>query len=169
MSDIETRTRDIALPLIQGRTGLALSRKDQEQLAAWCFLKAITLELGRPDAHTPTYPSFVYTGFRQHRQPPRACLITVGHREMPEDPPLFVWFKSQGEKHALPDGRDLAGYRMALSIGHFVVEVFGVLGRAVVAAEDDPRFVQVWPVGIADSLDWPPPAAFKGIVGNNLV
>ena len=44
MSDIETRTRDIALPLIQGEVELTLTSLQQAQLAAWCFLKVITLD-----------------------------------------------------------------------------------------------------------------------------
>ncbi len=63
MSDMESRIRDVALPLTRGEHA-SLSEPDVQRLAAWGFLKAITLELGRPNEHTPTYPPAIYSGFR---------------------------------------------------------------------------------------------------------
>src|SRR5437868_6100226 len=48
MSDIETRSREAVLPLISGNAA-KLDKDRQQRLATWCFMKLITLELGRPE------------------------------------------------------------------------------------------------------------------------
>lgn len=170
MSDIETRARDIALPLIRGdETPRTFTAKQQELLATWCFLKAITLELGRPAYEVKTHPREMYTGLKKFGHPPNGSLITVGLRDMPEDPPIFVWFKSEGRQHTLPGVGHVGGYRTALTINHLVIDIVGIFIAAPLEMDNtDNRAVQIWPA-VTEPLNWPPPVWFKGIVNNDLV
>ena len=169
MSALETKVRDIALPLIDGdEHGRRLDRHELHLLARWCFMKAITLELGRPEDQERTYPPEIYTGFKRFKQPPNGCVISVGYRAMPEDPPMFVWFRSQGQKHALPPFDSLGGYRGAVAIKHLVIDITGVFAAASIQVQDgDPRLMQIWP--FLGNVDWPPAGRFQGIVNNDLV
>ena len=170
MSALETKVRNIALPLIEGdEQPRILDRNQLHLLARWCFMKAITLELGRPENQgPPTYPPEIYSGFKRFKQPPNGCVISIGYREMPEDPPVFVWFRSQGQKHALPPFDHLPGYRGAVSIKHLVIDLVGVFAAPAIQVQDaDPRLCQIWP--FVANLDWPPPGRFQGIVDNDLV
>jgi hypothetical protein len=157
---MESQSRDLALPLIRGEA-ITLDFNQQVQVASWCFLKAITLELGRPSGDYPnTYEPEVYQGFRQHLVPPLSCLITVGRREIVSD--VFVWFKSQRETHHTgPPAGDIDGYRTALVIRHLAIEVFGVYRvPANVKGDDDARWLQIWPPS-NEPLDWPPTGNFR--------
>src|SRR5258708_1125258 len=167
MSDLETKVRNIALPLVEGvETPRTLNKNELRLLARWCFMKVITLELGRPAYEKPTYPPEIYSGFKRFKQPPNGCVISIGFREIAEDPPLFVWFRSQGQDHALPPMSDLPGYRTALSVQHLVIDVIGVLAAAAIHMHDsDSRLIQIWP--FQANLDWPPPARFKGVINND--
>ncbi len=168
MSDIETRSRNTVLPLIKGKDS-TLNRSQQQILATWCFLKILTVELGRPADEAATYPPAIYEGFRVHKRPPGGCLITVGLRQMNEVPPLFVWWRSQAGEQAVPGIGPVPSYRTAITIGHLVIDVIGVLHPwAQLQVESDDRLVQVWPVE-SESLDWPPVLPFKGIVNDDLV
>jgi hypothetical protein len=169
MSDMEGRTRNLALPLIEGdTTPRTFGAPEVTRLAAWCFMKAITLELGRPADQARTYSDGFYSGFRKHKRPPHGCLVSIGFREIPEDPEMFVWFKSEGRTHhAVPGIGDLAGYRTALAIRHLVIDVIGIIAAAPIQVSDrDNRLVQIWPN--VPSLDWPPPQRFAGIVNDDL-
>jgi hypothetical protein len=78
MSDMESRVRSIALPLIRGEPKKVLRPDEQSRLASWCFLKALTLEIGRPTEHVPTFPEFLYPAFtrtRLHRVQPAPCQL----------------------------------------------------------------------------------------------
>lgn len=169
LSDMESRVRDIALPLIEGDAApRILTEKDQERLAAWCFLKTISVDLGRPLYEKRTYTDAIYTGFKRFKMPPQGCLISIGFREMPEDPPMFVWFRTQRENHPDPFLGDLRGYRAAFAIEHLVIDVIGVFAASAVQVHDaDQRLMQIWPVK-AD-LGYPPALRFKGVVNDDLV
>jgi hypothetical protein len=165
MSDMESQTRDIALPLIRGeRTTLDL--RQQTKLATWCFLKVITLELGRPEDEQRSYPPFVYEGFHEHMRPPAGCVIAIGLRERSDDG-LFVWWRSGAGEVAVPGLGKRASYRTALTIGHLVIETLGVLsGRVNPILEDDDRLVRIFPV--TGPVAWPPEAAYTRVVDNDL-
>jgi hypothetical protein len=168
MSDIETRSRNLVLPLIEGQAA-TLPKAQQEQLATWCFMKLITLELGRPANEPATYPPPVYQGFRIFRQPPNGCVLSVGVREMNDVPPMFVWWRSQAGQQEVPEVGTLPSYRTTLTIGHLVIDVVGLVHPDVaVTTEPDERFVQVWPVCF-ETLEWPPTRSFKGIVNSDLI
>lgn len=170
MSDIETNSRGLVLPLIEGEMApKTFNAAEMQQIATWCFMKALTLELGRPPEQPRTYPDVLYSGFRKHKTPPHGCLVSIGVRDIPEDPPTFVWFKSEGRvHHAVPGMGDLAGYRTALAIKHLVFDVIGVIAPAPIHVNDfDQRFFQIWP--ITSDLDWPPPVHFAGIANNDLI
>jgi hypothetical protein len=158
MSDIETRARDVALPLIRGDEVQTLTANEQRRLAIWCFLKVITLEIGRPADHRPTFPREIYSGFRRFKQPPASSTaIWIGRRPIdPAEPkPRYVWFRSQGQQHTVPGLGDAAGHRTALVIGQLVIEVIGVFASPVTLhGEDDPRAVRIWPV-VVPAVDMP--------------
>lgn len=148
MSNIETRARRVALPLIKGEGVISLPEPDQRVLASWCFMKVISLEIGRPPDQPRTYPDYIYTGFRKFRYPPgTSCVVSVGIRDMPSGDP-YAWFRSEGNKHTFPILGETPGYRTALVVGHLVIDVFGVLDpRAELHLEDDdPRLTRIWPV-----------------------
>lgn len=148
MSDMETRTRNLALSLIRGEQE-SLSAAEQRRFAAWCFLKVLSLELGRPPEHEPTFPDAMYSGFHRFQHPPiSSCAVLVGRRDLPTDDRIvpYIWFHTQGQDHAVPDVGDVRGYRTALAIGHLVVDVLGVFANAQLHVEDaDPRLVRLWP------------------------
>jgi hypothetical protein len=166
MSDIESRARPIALALIRGVEERKLTAPEQRHLATWCFLKAVTAELGRPPDERPTYPTWIYEGLRQHQHPPHVCLVTVGLRDNLGDPELFVWWKSEGRQYTLGGTRVADGYRTAIAIGHLVIDVIGVLAPAKLEVEDDGRLLRIWPV--SGPLDWPPPERFKAVINDDL-
>jgi hypothetical protein len=167
MSDVETGARDVVLPFIEGKP-TTLDTNGQRKLATWSFMKLISLELGRSEDQLATYPAPVYQGFAIFRQPPNGCLLSVGFREMPEEPPLFVWWRSQAGEQAVPGVGPVPSYRTALCIGHLVIDVIGVVhpGAQLVTEQDD-RLIPVWPVE-SKTLDWPPAVRFKGIIDNDL-
>lgn len=167
MSDIETNSRDLVLPLVQGKSAV-LGEVEQRTLATWCFMKLISLELGRSAEQLPTYPPPVYQGFYAFKHPPTGCLISIGFREMPEIPPSFVWWRSQAGEQAVPGVGPVPSYRTILSIGHLVVDVIGVLhAGAKLLTEQDERFVPIWPIE-SETIEWPPVNRFNGIVDNDL-
>jgi hypothetical protein len=165
MSDLESQTRDIALPLIRGENS-TLGFDQQVKLASWCFLKVITLELGRPNDQAATYDREIYEGFKQHVVPPLSCVITVG-KVAPAD--LFVWFDSQRRVHHTgPPVGDVSVYRTTLSIRQLVIDVFGAyIVPANVQGDGDPRWLQIWPPS-TQPRDWPPAGEFS-IVDGKLV
>lgn len=168
MSDIESRSRDLVLPLIRGAP-VTLGKRQQRALATWGFMKLITLELGRPEDESPTYPPAVYRGFCVHKNPPTGCLLSIGYREIPEYPPMFVWWRSRAFTQEVPGFGEAPSYQTTLSVGHLVIEVIGVLHPGVdLHTESDDRLVHIWPIK-AEAVDWPPPRRFKGASGTDLL
>lgn len=148
MSDLESQTRDLALTLIQGEMEL-LNTHQQRRFAIWCFLKVLSLELGRPAEHEPSFPDEMYAGFHRFRHPPvSSCAVLVGRRNLgAHDQSIpYVWFYSQGTQHSFPGVGDVRGYRTALAIGHLVVDVLGVFANAQLHVEEaDARLIRIWP------------------------
>lgn len=147
MSDMEGRASRIAKPLVLGESVPPLLEQDQLVLAKWCFLKVITLELGRPEDQSRTYPDSFYAGFREFKSPPgSSCSVAIGQRDISGTDP-YVWFRSQGGKGTFPELGDTATYRTALTIGHLVIDVIGVIDpRANVQVQDlGSRLVRIWP------------------------
>lgn len=169
MSDIETRARNNVLALVRGET-LTLNQSQQQRVATWCFLKAITSELGRPLDQEATYPPFFYEAFKRALRPLNGCLVSIGFMEASNSPDRLLWFRSNGNKTPGPDGGDLTSYRTTFTISHLVVDVLGVIDpRVVVKIEEiDERFNPIWP-SATKSLNWPPVARFTGIVNDDLV
>jgi hypothetical protein len=150
MSDMETRTRNLALALIRDER-TSLSGAEQRKLASWCFLKVLSLEIGRPEEHPPTFPDAMYTGFCRFQHPPlTSCAILIGRRHLEHadgSPAPFIWFNSQGQKHPFPGVGDVGGYRTSLAIGHLVIDVIGLFADIALQLQDaDPRLVRIWPV-----------------------
>jgi hypothetical protein len=184
MSDMESRASDDGdvLRLILGVPKPPLSQEAQARLAAWCFLKAITVELARPGdigpPHYPaTYPQAMYTAFRQERKPPTPnCSIALGFRTIntiTEPDPLFVWSKSQGRNFPAGDPGGIgseAGYHTTLVIGHLVIDVAGLV-RPINTKVDhgDERLVPLWPELPGGAFPWPPPKRFSGIANDDLI
>jgi hypothetical protein len=171
MSDIESQSRSVVLPLIQGAEDITLDERAQRQLATWCFLKVITLELGRPADEPTTYPPTIYEGFKAYKHPSTTCLITIGFREMSNAVPVFVWFKSQAQTHHTgPLVGDVPGYRTTLTIGHLVLDVIGLLDPRTkpVMEDSDDRLLTIWPVQ-PGGVNWPPSKRFSGIANDDLV
>ena len=172
MSDMETRNRDVVLGLMYGNGDPPATPEAQEDLAAWCFLKAITCELGRPDDQQPTYPLEMYRGFYVHKTPPPLnAAVWIGRRNIVErESPTYVWWASGGI--VVDTGEDrvgrVEGYRATFLIGHFVFRVSGLLAGVRLDAESDERYVTLWPVPGAEIV-WPPPNSFVGVVGDELI
>ena len=81
--------------------------------------------------------------------------------------PECNWRSQAGEQATVEVG-PVPSYRTTLTIGHLVMDVIGLLHPLVsVTTEPDERFVQVWPVR-SETIDWPPPCSFRGIVDNDL-
>lgn len=176
MSDIESRASydgDV-LRMVLGVPEPPPSREAQTKLASWCFLKAITLELGRPEAHEPTYPRTVYEAFKRDKTPPRkACSIALGLRTIPAraSNPVFLWHKSQGRIFPVGPGgvyRE-TGYLTTLLIGHLVIDVAGLLRPLNAQLDHGEGFVPLWPSLPGKEFPWPPSKRFSGVVNNDLV
>jgi hypothetical protein len=158
MSDMESQTRDLALALIRNQKA-SLTTKEQRTLAAWCFLKVLSLEIGRPADHQPTFPEAMYTGFRRFQRPPlSSCAVLLGRRHLQPDERSrvpFIWFKSEGQQRSFPEVGDVLGYRTALAIGHLVIDVLGLFATVDLRLEDlDPRLIRIWPIA-ADEVELP--------------
>jgi hypothetical protein len=169
MSDVETSVRNIALPLIEGDiTPRTFTERELTRLAAWCFLKAVTLELGRPPYERPTHRPEMYSGFKKLRQPPAGSVILIGHRKIEDgERPTFVWFKSERQTQLDPVVGSLDRFRTAITIKHLVIEIVGVFNvPAVKLADHDPRLIQIWPT--PRRATWPPAEEFRGVSENDL-
>jgi len=173
LSDIETSARSHVLPFVQGVAGAETITADGlRHVATWCYLKVISLELGRPEAHQPTHPEWVYTSFKDSRQPPYPnCSLALGIRDIRERNPVFVWFKSQGSFSAgTPALPELHAYRTILLIGHLVISIAGTAEPTKVNADHGEGFEVLWPtIPEGGSFSWPPSHRFSGVVNDELV
>lgn len=149
MSNIETRVSKIALPLIVGDDKRSLSKDEQQRIAVWAFLKAITSEIPRPHDQAQTYPEGLYPVFKEVRRPPHACAILLGGRELDTTAPVlpYAWCRSEGKTYPHPEYGQVSGYRTAFSIGHLVLDVLGLLASVPMTLQhEDDRLVRIWPV-----------------------
>jgi hypothetical protein len=174
MSTLEDDAKGIALPLILGQD--APHREDEQKtLASWCYLKAISLELGREGddliGHPPTYPVGAYIGFKQHGYPPPySSVVYLGVREIRETSPTFVWWASQRLKFpGNPPVPEVDGYTTTLLIGHLAIRVMGILAAGRLKPEGDDWWSILWPDTAGEAFRWPPPKRFSGIVDDELV
>lgn len=173
MSLLESAVAEHAKPLILGTGGPPYTEADQVLLATYCFLKALSLELGRPSDQQATYPRELYQGMRKHQKPPLGCSIAIGAREpIPAGDPIYVWFQSQAlpyetESPIGPPSAD--GYHTTLVIGHLVIDVAGVLVPVQAEMDHGERFVKFWPHAPGESIGWPPPALFTGFGPDGLI
>ena len=172
MSDIESRARNSVLRLVLGGDA-PRTEKEQEQLATWCFLKALSVELGRPEDHRPTYPPGMFQAFAQHRKPPpTTAVVIIGRRStIPTKLPTYIWFETQGEsfKPWGEDGATADGYRASFVVGHFVFKVAGILAPVHLKMETDDWHVELWPSLRGPEIEWPPPSQFIDFVDGVLV
>lgn len=171
MSDIETRARNPVLSLVLGNEP-PTSKRDQLALATWCFLKALSVEIGRPAEHTPTFPPGIYPAFRQEkRPPPTSCAIFLGRRsEIPRSNPTYIWFGTQGGKlPAGPEGILFDYYKARILIGHFVMEVSGLIAPVKLQVDTDEWHVVLWPELPGNGIVWPPARQYIDVVNNELI
>jgi hypothetical protein len=176
MSDMETRAREAGdvLRLVLGVPEPPLTLEGQTNLATWCFFKAITHELARPNDQTPTYPASMYAEFKRNQRPPvPECSIALGFRTIAAtDPhPVFLWSHSQG--HMFPAGpRGIGrepGYHTTILIGHLVIDVVGFLRPVHADVDHGEGFVSLWPQLPEEALPWPPATRFSGVVKDELI
>jgi hypothetical protein len=170
MSDIESRARNSVLGLILGE-GPPSTREEQQHLATWCFLKALSVELGRPKEHRPTFPPGLYPAFRKEQRPPTtSCAIYLARRgEIPRHNPTYIWFRTQGGRRRGPDGTEFDQYETTMLIGHFVMQVAGLIAPVKLQVQPDERHVVLWPELPGEGIDWPPRVQFADVVDNKLV
>lgn len=176
MSDMETlasRKGDVRR-LVLGVPKPPRARQAQADLAAWCFLKALTVELPRPADQRPTFPRTMYAQFKQDKEPPRhACSIALGFRTISqlERDPVFVWSHSQGRVFPVGPGRISreTGYLVTILIGHLIIDVAGLLRPLNADLDHGAGFVPLWPSLPGTALPWPPAKRFSGVVDNELV
>lgn len=171
LSRLESRCKPHVLPLLLGQSGPRLQH-EWDLIASWCYLKVISLELGRPAEHRPTHPHATYAAFKATEKPPYPnCSLALGYNEIVDTSPTFIWFESSGQRlHATPTTPGGHGYHTTLVIGHLVIDAFGfdVPGKLNVN-HGDPRLHKLWPLLIdGGTFTWPPPASFQ-IVDERLV
>ena len=174
MSDMETAVKPWAMALILGTGGRPpATESEQLLLATYCFLKALSLELGRPKDQLPTYPAILYRGTKEHQTPPLGCSIAIGARTpIPAGSPIYVWFQSQAIPYETVRPRvssTAEGYHTTLLIGHLVIDVAGVLVAAQADMDHGERFVKLWPALPGKSIVWPPAELFTGVGPDGLV
>lgn len=170
MSDIESRARDSVLSLILGGDP-PKSPREQEALATWCFLKSLSVELGRPDEHQPTFPAGIYPAFRQQRRPPpTSCAVYLARRsEIPRRNPTYIWFATQGGKFQGPDATLFDHYKTSILIGHLVVQISGLIAPVKLQVDPDEWHVVLWPELPGENVVWPPTSQFLDVVNNELL
>jgi hypothetical protein len=174
MSQMESDARPHVSPLIHGLGGLPRDADDQRLVASYCFLKALSLELGRPKDEQATYPPGLYRGLKEYRHPPYlGCSIAIGARETSvETEPTYIWLKSLGQRYDTdgPPATTTDGYRTYLLLGHLVLDVAGVFVAAQAVIDHGDRMVKIWPDQPGDTVQWPPAGGrFIGISNNELV
>ena len=166
MSDIESQAKPHVLPFILGSWPDPLTTNCLTHLVRWCYLKIISLELGRPSDHVSTHPRATYEAFMKSRMPPYPnCSLAFGVRDIAEANPVFLWFGSQGQAISDPQSvRTFYGYRTTLLIGHLVIDAWGINDSERLDVDHGDGFEILWPV-LRDggTFTWPPKRRFTGV------
>lgn len=172
LSNIESKCKPHVLPLIlDDYTGVGpMTKPAIELIVRWCYLKVISLELGRPPEHQPTHDVSMYREFKRTRLPHPNSSLAIGVRERIVDrQPVYVTFASQLQNTMDgPTGLDLHLYVTTLVVGHLVVRLVGTPGRTRLNVNHPDGFQPVWPL-IRDGgeFTWLPPKRLRvGIDGS---
>lgn len=162
MSDIETKAKKHVLPFILGVAN-SVGPHGLNHVARWCYLKVVSLELGRPQEQEPTHDHGVYRAFKEKKNPPYPnCTLALGIRDINETSPVFVSFESQAFNFTAdhPDYPDLPtfeGYRTTLLVGHLVIDVFGTAVPVPVTGDHGDGYSLLWPLPVTGgTFTWPP-------------
>jgi hypothetical protein len=167
LSDLESSAKPHVLPFILGNSPDPMTEQGMKLVASWCYLKAISLELGRNPEHRPTHDRSVYRNFKQSKVPPYPnCSLALGYREIKETNPVFLWWGSQGLKFGSgqPGIPAIDGYHTTVLIGHLVIDVFGTGLSVNVNVEHGEGFHVLWPtIPKGETFNWPPEHRFRGV------
>jgi hypothetical protein len=174
LSDLESRAKPHVFPFILGNTPDPPSERGMRLLASWCYLKTISLELGRNPEQRSTHDWSVYRSFKESGVPPHPnCSLALGYREIKETNPVFLWWRSQGGvnfRTGQPGIGPIDGYHTTVLIGHLVIDVFGTGLPVNLDVEHGDGFHVLWPLAhTGGTFHWPPEKRFAGIKDNELI
>jgi hypothetical protein len=178
LSSIEGKAKRHVLPFILGTAGPTLTLPGLQQVARWCYLKVISLELGRPAELRALHSEDVYSEFKRTKRPPYPnCSLALGVREIGNDKnPIFVWWRSRHEpmvatplpSWTLPKVR-FEGYRTTLVIGQLVIDVIGAGVPTRLDVEHGEGFEVLWPLPVTGGkFRWPPDHRFTALAPDGL-
>lgn len=157
MSELENETKDIALPLMQGKE-INLTPDMQHSLAKWVFLKTLVAENNRPDE--AIFTQATRDSFRGAQEIPSSIRIWIGHCTGD------VWRNAYLRHTALlglsldkvPNGGKRNTQSVALGIGELFFISVGCVSEEVDLTkfvDFDDRLLQIWPLSGRD-IKWPP-------------
>lgn len=165
MSDIETRAKAHVLPMIVGDYTKHLSKQGFSEVVRWCYLKVLSLEIGRPDDQEATHAREVFRAFKDSKAPPRTgCAIALGVRSITDANPEFVIHHSGA--YSVGSGAPLEPrfhwYVTTLVVGHLAIQVVGLRRTDDLDVEPAPGFQVAWPIGPGWTFTWPPSQRLSG-------
>lgn len=168
LSDLESNAKPHVLPFILGNSPEPMTERGMRLVASWCYLKAISLELGRSPEHRPTHEGSVYRDFKDSELPSLSCSLALGYREIKETKPVFVWWSSQGralEVRGGPPGvESLMGYHTTALFGYLVIDLAGTSVPVNLDMDHGEGFHVLWPtIPRGGTFPWPPDHRFSGI------
>jgi hypothetical protein len=166
LSTIESQAKRHVLPFVLGTAGArTMTAAGLEHVARWGYLKAISLELGRPNDLTQLHSAQIYADFRREKQPPFPnCSLALGVRDFGDEPhPIFVWWESHSidMETEPPFSMRFTGYQTVLIIGCVVVSVIGTQIPVTPDVDHGQGFNVLWPtIPNGGEFQWPPKHRF---------
>jgi hypothetical protein len=124
MSHLQNLTRPLLEPLIRGfRTDL--SPAAQRQIAAWCQLKALSLDTYYLDTHQGVQhlPSHVFHEFALQDQPLEHSTVTLGRHLPPEKGVVLPWGRYMVSTPAVDKRPALDVVVTTFGFGHLAIQV----------------------------------------------
>jgi len=166
MSRLETSTRKVMAPAMQGRE-VHLSSGDQALVALWATKMALLLERSMIDIRGRGFaPASHFKWLHDNHSPPPTTRVWIGAvRDFGDHP---AW----GHTATMQHGAEISeGYLAAFTVGHVLFQVLGIENLTVRPVGDGPialplrdgrYLVPIWP-DLLPEVIWPPPSVFANV------
>lgn len=183
MSGLERSVAPFLGPMLTESKVTSLDKERQQLLATWTVKTVFMLELTQSSERI--IPNSEYHRFHNVKQPPGEYFVWLGHRSALSDPDRagnrLVWFiqepisriRVQGDETAIAAAQQsfVPGkvvFRVTLSIGHVVFQVFGHNSALYVDIDNTgtpfaDSVDTVWPV--RELWTWPPHKPIESVGG----
>jgi hypothetical protein len=151
MNDIENEAKPFLTPMVQGR-GRTLYDAGQTAVTKWATLKTLVAQGYDPDMPRSHYPALY-----RDRIPPTLTQVWVGALNV-DGYQLLQNRSLRLQAHERPGTPVFDGYGTTMTVGHLVLNVFGIEGedpmRRVLSGRLADCLKPIWPIG--KPVEWPP-------------